>query len=96
MMARSSAEVFAAQIRALLARPDAGALLPAIRCPTLVLCGQDDSWAPAPRHREMAANIPGSRLVLVPDCGHMCTMERPEAVTRALLDWHAASESTGQ
>jgi len=70
--------------------------LSAIRCPTLVLCGQDDSWAPAPRHREMAANIPGSRLVLVPDCGHMCTMERPEAVTRALLEWHAASESTGQ
>jgi len=96
MMARSSAEVFAAQIRALLARPDAAALLPGIRCPTLVLCGQDDSWAPAPRHREMAANIPGSRLVLVPDCGHMCTMERPEAVTRALLEWHAASESAGQ
>ena len=89
MMARSSAEVFAAQIRALLGRPDASALLPQIRCPTLVLCGQEDSWAPAQRHREMAAMIPGSTLVLVPECGHMCTLERPDAVTRALLQWQA-------
>lgn len=87
MFARSTAEVFAAQIRALLARPDASALLPGIRCPTLVLCGEQDSWAPAARHRDMAASIPGARLVLVPECGHMCTMERPEAVTQALLDW---------
>jgi pimeloyl-ACP methyl ester carboxylesterase len=88
MMARSHAEVFAAQIRALLGRPDASALLPGIRCPTLVLCGQEDSWAPAARHSEMAARIPGARLILVPECGHMSTMERPEAVTRALLEWH--------
>ncbi len=88
MFARSSAHVFAAQIRALLARPDASALLPGIRCPALVLCGEQDSWAPAERHREMAAIIPGAQLVLVPECGHMCTLERPEAVTRALLDWY--------
>ncbi len=87
MFARGSAEIFAAQIRALIARPDAGELLPRIACPTLVLCGEDDSWAPAARHREMAQRIPGATLVLVPDCGHMCTLERPEAVTQALLDW---------
>ena len=96
MFARRGADMFAAQIRALLARPDAGGLLAGIRCPTLVLCGEQDSWAPAQRHREMAAKIPGATLVLVPECGHMCTMERPEAVTRALLEWHAASESAGQ
>ncbi len=88
MFARRSPDIFAAQIRALLARPDASALLPGIRCPTLVLCGEDDAWAPAQRHRDMAAKIPGATLVLVPECGHMCTMERPEAVTRALLAWH--------
>lgn len=89
MFARSSAVIFAAQIRALLARPDASELLPGIRCPALVLCGEQDSWAPADRHREMAANIPGSQLVLVPECGHMCTLERPDAVTHALLDWYS-------
>jgi len=89
MMDRSSAEVFAAQIRALLTRPDARGSLPDIRCPTLVLCGLEDSWAPAARHRDMAAQIPGATLTLVPECGHMCTLERPEEVTRALLDWHS-------
>jgi pimeloyl-ACP methyl ester carboxylesterase len=88
MMARSGAEIFAAQIRALLARPDAAPLLAGIRCPTLVLCGENDSWAPADRHRDMAARIAGARLILVPECGHMSTMERPEAITQALLDWH--------
>lgn len=89
MFARRSAEMFAAQIRALLARPDASGLLAGIRCPTLVLCGEQDGWAPAQRHREMAAQIPDATLVLVPECGHMCTLERPEEVTRALLAWHA-------
>ncbi len=90
MFARSSADVFGAQITALLARPDAGALLEQVRCPTLVLCGAEDSWAPAERHREMAARIPGATLTLVPECGHMCTMERPEAVTRALAQWRSS------
>ena len=89
MFARSSAEVFGAQIRALLARPDASALLAQIHCPTLVLCGAEDSWAPADRHREMARQIAGSTLTLVPECGHMCTLERPEDVTRALVEWRA-------
>jgi pimeloyl-ACP methyl ester carboxylesterase len=88
MFARRDADTFAAQIRALLARPDASELLGGIRCPTLVLCGEQDHWAPAARHREMAEKIPGARLVLVPDCGHMCTLERPQQVTTALLDWH--------
>jgi pimeloyl-ACP methyl ester carboxylesterase len=87
MFARSSAAAFAAQIRALLARPDASSLLDAIRCPTLILCGNEDAWAPADRHRAMAARIAGATLRLVPDCGHMCTMERPGAVTDALMAW---------
>jgi len=89
MFARRSADVFAAQISALLSRPDATGLLAGIRCPTLVLCGENDAWAPAARHREMAAQIPAAALALIPECGHMCTLERPEAVTRALLDWRA-------
>lgn len=91
MFARRTPDVFAAQIRALLARPDATPLLDGVRCPSLVLCGADDNWSPATRHREMAAKIPGAKLVVVPECGHMCTLERPELVTRALLDWHASA-----
>lgn len=90
MIARHSADLYEAQIHALLKRPDASALLPQIRCPTLVLVGREDSWAPARRHEEMAALIPASTLTIVPDCGHMSPMEQPEAVSQALARWLGA------
>lgn len=89
MFARKTAEIFAAQIRALLARPDAGPVLARVSCPTLVLCGREDGWSPPVRHEEMAAAIPGARLVVVEHCGHMAPMERPEAVAAALREWLA-------
>jgi pimeloyl-ACP methyl ester carboxylesterase len=89
MITRRTPEQFAAQINALLNRPDATALLPMIACPSLVLCGHDDAWAPLSTHRVMAQLIPHSTLVSVPDCGHMSTMERPVAVSAALRTWLA-------
>jgi pimeloyl-ACP methyl ester carboxylesterase len=87
MIVRAGINQFEAQIQALLARPDRTELLSGIRVPTLVLCGCDDGWSPLTRHEEMARLIQGSRLVGVPECGHMSTMERPEAITRALTEW---------
>jgi pimeloyl-ACP methyl ester carboxylesterase len=87
MIARATPQLFEAQIEALLARPDRRDLLPRIHVPTLVLCGNEDNWSPLARHVEMAAMIAGSTLVGVPDCGHMCTMERPAAITAALIAW---------
>jgi pimeloyl-ACP methyl ester carboxylesterase len=70
-----------------MARADQRALLPSIRCPTLVLVGAQDTLTPPHLAEEMAAAIPGARLVQVPDCGHLSTMERPEAVTAELIAW---------
>lgn len=87
MVERKSLSVFEAQVRALLARPEAGPLLPRIRCPTLLLCGREDAWSPPARHEEMSRLIPAAKLVLVGHCGHMSTMERPEEVNAALNAW---------
>jgi pimeloyl-ACP methyl ester carboxylesterase len=87
MFERSSPAVFAAQIQALLDRPDADPLLPTITCPTLVLCGRDDAWSPPARHEHLHARITGSTLVVIERCGHMSTMEQPEAVAQAFRDW---------
>jgi len=84
MIARSTPERFAREIHALLARPDAAGVLAAIRCPTLVLCGREDAWAPVAQHRDIAQRVPGSRLVVIERCGHMAPMERPDEVARAL------------
>lgn len=87
MIARAPLAQFEAQINALLQRPDCTALLAQIRVPTLLLCGREDGWSPLARHVDMAQRIAGSVLVDVPDCGHMSTMERPQAVTAALHNW---------
>jgi pimeloyl-ACP methyl ester carboxylesterase len=87
MIVAAGVEQFDAQIHALLARPDRTELLGVLRVPALVLCGREDSWSPLSRHEAMARLIAGSQLLSVPDCGHMSTMERPESVTAALLDW---------
>jgi pimeloyl-ACP methyl ester carboxylesterase len=90
MFERRSADVFAGQVEALLARPDATALLAAIACPTLVLCGRDDGFSPPAQHEEMAARIPGARLAVIERCGHMAPMERPREVGAALVAWIGA------
>ncbi len=90
MLERKTPDHFAAQIQALLARPDASPLLATIRCPTLLLCGREDGWSPPSRHEHMHAHIAGSRLVVVEACGHMSTMEQPDAVSLAFADWLAA------
>ncbi|HWL64317.1 MAG TPA: alpha/beta fold hydrolase [Steroidobacteraceae bacterium] len=87
MIGRAPLAQFEAQTEALLNRPDRTALLPGIKVPTLVLCGREDGWSPPARHEEMARRIPGARLVIVPDCGHMCMMERPDEITAALRAW---------
>jgi len=87
MIERSSPDQFSAQIEALLNRPDATKILPAIRCPTLLLCGRDDAWSPLARHQQMQSLIPGARLEVVEQCGHMAPMEQPRAVNLALRSW---------
>ena len=87
MFERKSPDLFEIQMLALLGRPNATPLLAGIQCPALVLTGRDDAWSPPARHLDMAQLIPKSELVLVPKCGHMSTMERPDEVTAAMRRW---------
>ncbi len=87
MVRRATPEIFEGQQLAGLHRPDAGPYLERIACPTLVLVGRQDGWSPLPQHEEMHRRIRGSTLSVVEDCGHMCTVERPDEVTAALEAW---------
>ena len=80
-------EAYCRQQCAIIGRPDSRPGFAAIACPTLVLVGDDDQLTPPALAHEMANGIRSARLVIVPECGHLSTMERPQAVTRALLDW---------
>jgi pimeloyl-ACP methyl ester carboxylesterase len=89
MAEETGAEAFLRQQKAIMTRPDVRPVLAAITCPTLVLVGDGDELTPPPLSREIAAAIAGSRLVVVADCGHLSTMERPDAVNGALTEWMA-------
>jgi pimeloyl-ACP methyl ester carboxylesterase len=60
-----------------------------IRCPTLVVTGDEDSATPPLRAQRIQAAITGSRLVTIAGAGHSSTIEQPEAVTLALQDFYA-------
>lgn len=77
------------QNRAIMGRPDARAHLASVTCPVLVMCGDADQLTPPEYSREIAALVPGARLVTVAQCGHMLTMEQPRIVNATLLQWLA-------
>ncbi len=58
-----------------------------IRCPTLVLCGEDDLLTPAKYGRYLQENIPNATLSIVPGAGHMVMLEQPEQVNRAIEEF---------
>jgi pimeloyl-ACP methyl ester carboxylesterase len=87
MGADTGTEAFKRQQTAIMSRPDSTPLLAGIRCPTLVLVGRDDALTPPELSQEMASRIPGAKLEIVPDCGHLSTMEQPAAVNRAMRAW---------
>ena len=80
-------EAFIRQQSAIMTRPDSRPVLGSIRCPTLVLVGDGDESTPPDRAAEIAQGISGSRLVTIPEAGHLTTIEQPDRVTQALVDW---------
>lgn len=80
-------EGFLAQQRAIMSRPDSRPDLARVRCPTLALGGRQDAVTPPDLLAEIAAGIPGARLVLIDRCGHLAPLEQPQAVTDAMIEW---------
>jgi pimeloyl-ACP methyl ester carboxylesterase len=78
---------FIRQQRAIMSRPDSRPMLPGIKCPTLVLVGDSDAATPPELSKEMADAIPGAKLVIVKECGHLSTIEQPAAVNAAMSEW---------
>jgi len=86
MAAKLGETAFESQTAALMARQDYEEVLALIKCPTLVLTGDSDAICPPDLHREIAAAVQNSRLVIVPQCGHLSSLEQPDSVTAALRD----------
>lgn len=72
---------------ALAARPDANAVLPTIKVPTLLVFGMEDNLTPVELAMKMQQGIAGSRLVLIPGGGHATTFEKASATNAAIISW---------
>jgi pimeloyl-ACP methyl ester carboxylesterase len=73
-----------AALHALMTRPDSTPDLGRIRCPTLVIVGQEDTVTPAADAELLAGSIPGTELVVLPRVGHLSNLEAPEDFSSAL------------
>ncbi len=84
LMARQSPEAVAAAARGMAIRQDRTPMLSTIKVPTLVITGSADTLIPPAESEAMAAKIPGSELVVIPDVAHLSNLEDPEAFNRAV------------
>src|SRR5215469_17043980 len=66
---------------------DFTAQLPALRVPTLVVCGADDPGTPASENRRLAGLVPGGRYEEIADARHFPNVEHPEAFNRIMMGW---------
>jgi len=74
----------AAALRAMAERPDSFATLKSVKVPTLIVVGEHDVITPPDSSRKMQAALPGSRLEIIPDAGHMAPVEKPEEFAKLL------------
>jgi pimeloyl-ACP methyl ester carboxylesterase len=93
--AETRAASLVAGLEALRDRPDRTGELGAIRCPSLLVCGESDQVTPAAEMRRMAEAIPGSTFALVPEAGHLAQIEAPDAFERALAPFLSRASATG-
>jgi pimeloyl-ACP methyl ester carboxylesterase len=81
------AEAFVRQQTAMIHRADSRPTLAGIKCPTLVLTGDEDNTIPNSLSKEMADGIHGAKLTILEHCGHLPQVEQTEATAEALLEW---------
>ena len=87
VMAAESVEGIVGALEAMKARADSTPLLASIDVPTLVIVGDEDVITPVKEARAMHEKIAGSRLEIIPEAGHLSSMERPAAFNAALSDF---------
>jgi len=87
MLRRAPASGVVGAVQAMIDRPDSSGTLETITAPTLVLVGVDDALTPVAESIAMSAAIRGSRLVTVPDAGHLAPLEQPQVVNAAIAEF---------
>ena len=86
-------EAFRRQEEAIIGRIDSRPHLKDIRCRTVVIAARHDQLMPVEILKELADGIPGARLEIVEDSGHMASIEQPERVAALMRAWVTGDEN---
>ena len=85
MMAAAPVPGLLGALAAMRDRPDSTDLLPELRgFPTLVVVGAEDVLTPPREAEGMAKAIPGAKLAIIPNAGHLAPLEQPEVFNQHL------------
>ena len=71
-------------VGAVMGRKGLGARVGEIRCPTLVIVGDEDKATPVAVNERIAASIAGAELKVLPRTGHIANLEESEVVTKLI------------
>lgn len=85
----------AGALRALRDRPDATEVVAGLSVPSLLLCGAEDSLTPPESMRALRATIPGAKLAVIPEAGHLSNLEAPATFGREVAGFVAAVAALG-
>lgn len=89
MILANEPELVARSLEALRERPDSTSTLPTIAVPTLILVGEEDAVTPVAEARAMHEAVEGSQMLILPEAGHLSSLESPAAFNTALLGFLA-------
>jgi pimeloyl-ACP methyl ester carboxylesterase len=84
MTLRVGVEAYVRQNEAVMAREDLRPILASITAPTQVIVGEHDRMTPPELSEEIRRAIPGADLQVLPDCGHLPPIEKPQVVAELL------------
>lgn len=90
MIAQTGTDGIVGALEAMMLRPDSTPTLVTIDVPALIIGGDEDVPTPAKEARLMHEKIPGSRLEIVAQAGHLTSMERPAAFNHLLTEFVGA------
>lgn len=86
-MTSTGPEIFCQQMKNIMGRSDSTDTLATIKCPTVMIVGEEDALAPKAKAQTICDGINGCKLVIIPNSGHLVPLEQPEQVNAALIEW---------
>lgn len=87
IMMETSANGVVGALQGMRDRPDSTPLLSQVECPSLIIHGADDQQIPVAEAETMHQHLPGSRLVIIPEAGHLPNMEQPDVFNQAVREF---------